>query len=119
LSLSSQKYGFGIRDPRSGIRKKPILDPGSRGQKGTGSRILDPDPQHCSKDDKLFFGSLNTSVVDRHCFDADLDPDPNFQYDADPDPNPDRHQNNADAHVDPTPSFLMLENQKFIYLKKV
>ncbi len=26
-------------DPRSGIRKKPIPDPGSRGQKGTGSRI--------------------------------------------------------------------------------
>ncbi len=24
---------------RSGIRKKPIPDPGSRGQKGTGSRI--------------------------------------------------------------------------------
>jgi hypothetical protein len=39
LSLSSQKYGFGIRDSRSGIRKKPIPDPGSRGQKGTGSRI--------------------------------------------------------------------------------
>jgi hypothetical protein len=39
LSLSSQKYGFGIRDPRSGIRKKPFPDPGSRGQKGTGSRI--------------------------------------------------------------------------------
>jgi hypothetical protein len=39
LPLSSQKYGFGIRDPRPGIRKKPILDPGSRGQKGTGSRI--------------------------------------------------------------------------------
>jgi hypothetical protein len=31
--------GFGIRDPGSGIRKKPIPDPGSRGQKGTGSRI--------------------------------------------------------------------------------
>jgi hypothetical protein len=52
LSLCSQKYGFGIRDPRSGIRKKPIPDPGSRGQKGTGSRIRirntgkkhDPDP---------------------------------------------------------------------------
>jgi hypothetical protein len=29
LSLSSQKYGFGIRDP-----EKPIPDPGSRGQKG-------------------------------------------------------------------------------------
>ena len=28
-----------IWDPRSGIRKKPIPDPGSRGQKGTGSRI--------------------------------------------------------------------------------
>jgi hypothetical protein len=31
--------GSEIRDPRSGIRKKPIPDPGSRGQKGTGSRI--------------------------------------------------------------------------------
>jgi hypothetical protein len=31
-----------------GIRKKPIPDPGSRGQKGTGYRIPDPDPQHCS-----------------------------------------------------------------------
>jgi hypothetical protein len=38
--------GSGIRDPRSGIRKKPIPDPASRGQKGTGSRIPDPDPQH-------------------------------------------------------------------------
>jgi hypothetical protein len=28
-----------VWDPRSGIRKKPILDPGSRGQKGSGSRI--------------------------------------------------------------------------------
>jgi hypothetical protein len=25
----------------------PIPDPGSRGQKGTGFRIPDPDPQHC------------------------------------------------------------------------
>ena len=39
LSLSSQKYGFGIGDPRSGIRKKPIHYPGSRSQKGTGSWI--------------------------------------------------------------------------------
>jgi hypothetical protein len=31
--------GSGIRYLRSGIRKKPIPDPGSRGQKGTGSRI--------------------------------------------------------------------------------
>ena len=31
--------GSGIRDPRSWIRKKPIPDPGSRGQKGIGSRI--------------------------------------------------------------------------------
>jgi hypothetical protein len=28
-----------VWDPRSGIRKKPIPDPGSRGQKGTGSLI--------------------------------------------------------------------------------
>ncbi len=36
--------GSGIRDPRSGIRKKPIPDPGSRGQKAPnpGSRIPDP-----------------------------------------------------------------------------
>ena len=31
--------GSGIRDLGSGIRKKAIPDPGSRGQKGTGSRI--------------------------------------------------------------------------------
>ncbi len=36
-----------VWDPGSG--KKPILDPGSRGQKGTGSRIQDPDPQHWFK----------------------------------------------------------------------
>ncbi len=29
LSLSSQKYGLRIQDPRSRIRKKPIPDPGS------------------------------------------------------------------------------------------
>ncbi len=28
-----------VSDPGSRIRKKPIPDPGSRGQKGTGSRI--------------------------------------------------------------------------------
>ncbi len=37
LSLSSQKYGFGIRDPRSGIQ-------GSKRH-----RIPDPDPQHCTQ----------------------------------------------------------------------
>ncbi len=37
--------GFEIRDPRSGIRKKPIPDPGSRGKKITGSRIRIR-PQH-------------------------------------------------------------------------
>jgi hypothetical protein len=48
LSKSSLKYGLGIRDPRSGIRKKPIPNPGSRikGSKSTQSRIPDPDPQH-------------------------------------------------------------------------
>jgi hypothetical protein len=43
LSLSSQKYEFGIRDPGSGIRKKPIPDPGSRGPKDTGSRMRNTD----------------------------------------------------------------------------
>jgi hypothetical protein len=38
-----------VWDPRSGIGKKPFPDPGtgSRGKKGTGSRIPDPGPQHC------------------------------------------------------------------------
>ncbi len=48
LSLSSKNMGLGsrIRDPRFGIRNKPIPDPGSgsRGQKGNDSRIPDPDP---------------------------------------------------------------------------
>jgi hypothetical protein len=33
------KYGFGIQDLGSEIRKKPIPDPGYRGQKGTVSLI--------------------------------------------------------------------------------
>jgi hypothetical protein len=40
FKLSKVRIGLG-----SGIRKKPIPDPGSRGQKGTRSRIPDPDPQ--------------------------------------------------------------------------
>ncbi len=41
FSLSSLKYGFGIRDwdPGSGKNLFWIPDPGSRGQKDTGSRI--------------------------------------------------------------------------------
>jgi hypothetical protein len=41
-------YGSGIRDPEKTY-------PGSRGQKGTGSRIPDPDPQHWKK---LIFVSI-------------------------------------------------------------
>jgi hypothetical protein len=37
---------FGIRDPGSEIRDPEKTYSGSRGQKGTGSRIPDPDPQH-------------------------------------------------------------------------
>ncbi len=37
LSISSQKYGFGIRDPRSGIRKKSIPDPGVKKAPDPGS----------------------------------------------------------------------------------
>ncbi len=62
MSLRSQKYGFGIRDQRSGIRKKHIPDPGSKGTRSririrnTGQRYGSPDPdpyqnvtapQHC------------------------------------------------------------------------
>ncbi len=38
-ALKYMGLGSGIRDQGSGIRKKPIPDPGSRGLKGTGSRI--------------------------------------------------------------------------------
>ncbi len=44
LSLNSQKYGFGIRDP--GSKKKPIPDHISRIQGSKRHRIPDPDPQH-------------------------------------------------------------------------
>jgi hypothetical protein len=37
--------GSGIRDPGSGKNLFRIPDPGPRGQKGTVSRIPDPDPQ--------------------------------------------------------------------------
>jgi hypothetical protein len=47
LSLSSQKYGFGIWDLRSGNRKKPTPDPRSRIQGSKRHRIPDPDSQHC------------------------------------------------------------------------
>jgi hypothetical protein len=47
LSPSPHNYGFGIRDPRSGIRdpEKTIPDSGSRIQGSKRHRI--PDPQHC------------------------------------------------------------------------
>ncbi len=47
LSLSSQKYGFGIRDPRSGIRDPAKTYSGSPIPGSKRHRIPDPDPQHC------------------------------------------------------------------------
>jgi hypothetical protein len=40
LSLSSQTYRFGIRDPRSGIRKKTYSGSLIQGQTGTGTATL-------------------------------------------------------------------------------
>ncbi len=52
--------------------------------------------------------------MDRHRFDADLDPDPSFLIDVDPDP--DWHQNDADPHADPTPSFTHVgKSEYFVY----
>ena len=81
---SSSKYGLGIRDPRSGIRKKPIPDPGSRIQGSKRHLIPDPDPQHCNYRKSL--DNVNTS-------DADPDPgsgacltlDPGWVKNQDPD----------------------------------
>jgi hypothetical protein len=47
---------------------------------------------------------------DRHIVSADLDSDPTLHVDAVPDPDPDWHQNDADPHADPTPSFTPIED---------
>jgi hypothetical protein len=51
--------------------------------------------------------------VDRHRLDAD--PDPKFHVDADPDPNLDWHQNNADPHVDLSPSFTHVGKSEYFF----
>jgi hypothetical protein len=40
VSIRTQKYAFGIRDPRSGIPKKPIPDPGVKKAPDPGSGTL-------------------------------------------------------------------------------
>jgi hypothetical protein len=49
LSVSSKKYGFGIRDPRSGINLFRIPDPGSGVKKATepGSPIRISNTEKC------------------------------------------------------------------------
>ncbi len=55
LSLSSLKYRFGIQNPRSRTRKKPIPDPGVKKAPDPESAILqigvgpDLDPHHNGK----------------------------------------------------------------------
>jgi hypothetical protein len=61
LSISSQKYGFGIRDPRSGIRDPEKTYSGSRIQGSKRHRIPDPDPQHCQQ----VFISVKTAIEER------------------------------------------------------
>ncbi len=65
--LKNMGLGSEIRDS-----EKPISDPGSKGQKGTGSRIPGPDPQHCSvwKQSRALFGIRIRIDL------ALLDPDP-------------------------------------------
>ncbi len=53
---------------RSGIRKKPMPDPGSRGQKGTGSRIPDPGSGSASlTEGQCIFHALRASVTSSCC----------------------------------------------------
>jgi hypothetical protein len=84
--LSSRKYdpGCSSRIPDPDADFLPIPDPGSRGQKGTGSRIRIRNTGHFNADPDLAFH-----------FDADLDRA--FSFKADPDP-----INNSDADPDPT-----------------
>ncbi len=55
--------------------------------------------------------------MDRHRFKADPVPDQNFHVDADPDRerDPDWHQNNADPHANPTPSFTHVGKSEFSF----
>jgi hypothetical protein len=57
--------------------------------------------------------SMETRVVDQHSLDAD--PDPKFHLEADPDPYPNWHQNDANTHTDPTPTFIQVEKKDFLY----
>ncbi len=52
---------------------------------------------------------LSSSVVDRHSFNAV----PDFRVGADPDP--DWHQNDADSHADPNPSFTHVGKSDFYF----
>jgi hypothetical protein len=52
---------------------------------------------------------------------VDADPNPNFHVDAYPDPDPDLdsadwHQNEADPHADPTPSFTHAGKSEYFFV---
>ena len=57
--------GSGIRDPGSGIRKKPIVDPGSRGQKAPnpGSRIRIRNTVSFTTDSNVYVSIIESLVV--------------------------------------------------------
>ncbi len=68
LSLSSQNYGFGIRYPRSGIRKKPIPDPRSWIQGSKRHRIPDPGSGPTTLLLATIYARKSTNVVASHQF---------------------------------------------------
>jgi hypothetical protein len=97
LSLSSLKYGFGIRDPRSGKNLFRIPDPGVKKTPDPGSRSATlvigtdedpaPDPD-LSSESRAGSGSVGRYVVGM--FLDLLDPDPLvIGTDQDPVPDPD------------------------------
>ncbi len=103
--LSEIKSGVFIPDPDPGFWVLtdpdflPIPYPGSRGQKGTGSPI--PDPQHFSKASIFSLWWLQYFHFDAdpgQDFYIDADPDQAFHFDADPDPDP-ASQNDADPDL--------------------
>jgi len=62
--LSYQKYGFGIRDPRSGMRDPENFFPWSRIQGSIRHRIPDPDPQHCIANNS-FISTADSGYTER------------------------------------------------------
>jgi hypothetical protein len=71
-------------------------------------------PSYIASYTHTFHTYCTPNVVDRHRFDADPVLDPNFHVENAA--NLERHQNDADLHVNPIPSFTHVGRSEFLFL---